>query len=161
MQTTLRAGPCPAVDGQHKMSSMASLEILCLIMFACAFCCCCCFVVVVFQDGVSLWSPGYPSTLSVDKAGLKLRNPPASGLKVYTTTGQLGCFWVCLFVCLFNYTVPLHIWLLVLCFYRIPVRNNVCLYIYMCFSCFLFESLLFICYDLFHLFGFVLSFYFF
>jgi hypothetical protein len=40
------------------------------------------FVVVVllfvFQDRVSLYSPACPGTHSVDQAGLKLRNPPAS-----------------------------------------------------------------------------------
>jgi hypothetical protein len=30
-----------------------------------------------FQDRVSLCSPGYPGTYSVDQAGLKLRNSPA------------------------------------------------------------------------------------
>jgi hypothetical protein len=52
------------------------------------------FVVVVFvlfQDRVSLYSPGYPETHFVDQASLKLRNPPASasqvlGLKVCATT---------------------------------------------------------------------------
>jgi hypothetical protein len=55
------------------------------------------FVVVVvcfcffFQDRVSLYSPGCPGTHSVDQAGLKLRNPPASasrvlGLKACATT---------------------------------------------------------------------------
>jgi hypothetical protein len=46
---------------------------------------------LVFQDRVSLCSPGCPGTHSVDQAGLELRNPPASasrvlGLKVCTTT---------------------------------------------------------------------------
>jgi hypothetical protein len=36
------------------------------------------FVVVVFLDRVSLCSPGCPGTHSVDQAGLKLRNLPAS-----------------------------------------------------------------------------------
>ena len=31
-----------------------------------------------FQDRVSLCSPGCPGTHSVDQAGLKLRDPPAS-----------------------------------------------------------------------------------
>jgi hypothetical protein len=35
---------------------------------------CFCF----FQDRVSLCSPGCPGTHSIDQAGLKLRNPPAS-----------------------------------------------------------------------------------
>jgi hypothetical protein len=49
-----------------------------------------CFV-FVFQDRVSLCSPGCPGTHSVDQTGLKLRNPPASasqvlGLKACATT---------------------------------------------------------------------------
>jgi hypothetical protein len=49
------------------------------------------FFVVVFRDRVSLCSPGCPGTHSVDQAGLKLRNPPASasqvlGLKACATT---------------------------------------------------------------------------
>jgi hypothetical protein len=47
--------------------------------------------VFVFQDRVSLYSPGCPGTHSVDQAGLELRNPPASasgvlGLKACATT---------------------------------------------------------------------------
>jgi hypothetical protein len=46
---------------------------------------------LVFQDRVSLCSPGCPGTHSVDHAGFKLRNPPASasqvlGLKACATT---------------------------------------------------------------------------
>jgi hypothetical protein len=46
---------------------------------------------LIFQDRVSLYSPGCPGTHFVDQAGLKLRNPPASasrvlGLKACTTT---------------------------------------------------------------------------
>jgi hypothetical protein len=49
--------------------------------------------VVVFRDRVSLCSPACPGTHSVDKAGLELRNPPASasqvlGLKVCATTAS-------------------------------------------------------------------------
>jgi hypothetical protein len=49
------------------------------------------FLLLVFRDRVSLCSPGYPGTHSVDQAGLELRNPPASasrvlGLKACTTT---------------------------------------------------------------------------
>jgi hypothetical protein len=40
-----------------------------------------CFV-FVFQDWVSLCSPGCPGTHSVPQAGLKLRNLPASASKV-------------------------------------------------------------------------------
>jgi hypothetical protein len=46
-----------------------------------------------FKDRISLCSPGCPGTHSVDQAGLKLRNPPASasasqvlGLKACSTT---------------------------------------------------------------------------
>jgi hypothetical protein len=44
---------------------------------------------------VSLCSPGCPGTYSVEQAGLKLRDPPASasqvvGLKACATTAQLG-----------------------------------------------------------------------
>jgi hypothetical protein len=59
-----------------------------------------CFVLFcfVFQDRVSLCSPGCPGTHFVDQADLKLRNLPASasasasqvlGLKVCATTTQL------------------------------------------------------------------------
>jgi hypothetical protein len=52
---------------------------------------CFCFLVLVFQDRVSLCSPGCPGTHSVDQAGLELRNLPASasqvmGLKACATT---------------------------------------------------------------------------
>jgi hypothetical protein len=58
-----------------------------LMVFVCLFVCLFCFV---FRDRVSLCSPGCPGTYSVDQAGLKLRNSPASpsqvlGLKVCTT----------------------------------------------------------------------------
>jgi hypothetical protein len=55
-----------------------------------------CFVLFfIFRDRVSLYSPGYPGTHSVDQAGLELRNPPASafqvlGLKACTTMPGLG-----------------------------------------------------------------------
>jgi hypothetical protein len=49
------------------------------------------FLFLVFQDRVSLCSPGCPGTHFVDQACLELRNPPASasqvlGLKACTTT---------------------------------------------------------------------------
>jgi hypothetical protein len=53
---------------------------------------------LVFQDRVSLYSPGCPGTHFVDQAGLELRNPPASasqvlGLKACATMpGQLDLF---------------------------------------------------------------------
>jgi hypothetical protein len=37
---------------------------------------------LVFQDRVSLYSPGCPGTHSVDQAGLELRNLPASASRV-------------------------------------------------------------------------------
>jgi hypothetical protein len=55
-----------------------------------------------FRDRVSLCSSGCPGTHSVDQAGLKLRNPPASasqmlGLKAYTTIARLkNCFYLLL-----------------------------------------------------------------
>jgi hypothetical protein len=52
---------------------------------------------LVFRDRVSLCSPGCPGTHSVDQAGFKLRNPPASasqmlGLKVCATTARRQFF---------------------------------------------------------------------
>jgi hypothetical protein len=41
------------------------------------------FFFLVFQDRVSLYSPGCPGTHFVDQAGLKLRNPPASASKCW------------------------------------------------------------------------------
>jgi hypothetical protein len=56
---------------------------------------------LVFQDRVSLCSPGCPGTHSVDQAGLELRNSPAStsqvlGLKVCAAMpGFFFCFVFC------------------------------------------------------------------
>jgi hypothetical protein len=52
---------------------------------------------LVFQDRVSLYSPGCPGTHSIDHTGFELRNPPASvsqvlGLKACTTTAWLFIF---------------------------------------------------------------------
>jgi hypothetical protein len=52
------------------------------------------FFLSVFQDRVSLCSPGFPESHSVDQAGLELRNLPASasqvlGLKACATTAWL------------------------------------------------------------------------
>ena len=41
-----------------------------------------CFFPLVFQDRVSLCSPGYPGTHSLDQAGFELRNPPVSASQV-------------------------------------------------------------------------------
>jgi hypothetical protein len=42
------------------------------------------FFFLVFQDRVSLYSPGCPETHFVDQAGLKLRNPPAFQNKCFS-----------------------------------------------------------------------------
>jgi hypothetical protein len=52
-----------------------------------------CLVLFCFRDRVSLCSPGCPGTHSVDQAGLKLKDPPASasqvlGLKACATTAR-------------------------------------------------------------------------
>jgi hypothetical protein len=62
-----------------------------------AFFFCFVFFCFVFRDRVSLYSPGCPRTHSVDRAGLKLRNLPASapqvlGLKACATTLGSGFF---------------------------------------------------------------------
>jgi hypothetical protein len=63
---------------------------VCPVLFFCLF-------VFVFRDRVSLCSPGFPGTHSVDQAGLELRNPPVSasqmlGLKASdTTAGHVRC----------------------------------------------------------------------
>jgi hypothetical protein len=65
------------------------------------------FVLFCFFETGFLCISGCPGTQSVNQAGLKLRNPPASasqvlGLKVCTTTpGQLliSCFNICLCMC--------------------------------------------------------------
>ena len=50
------------------------------------FCCCFLFVLVlVFRDRVSLSSSGCPGTHSVEQAGLKLRDPPASASMTHGT----------------------------------------------------------------------------
>ena len=59
--------------------------VLWIFLFVCLF--------LVFWDRVSQCSPGCPGTLSVDQAGLELRNLPASevlGLKACTSTAQQG-----------------------------------------------------------------------
>jgi hypothetical protein len=53
------------------------------------------FFFLIFQNRVSLCSPGCPGTHSVDQAGLELRNLPASasqvlGLKVCAIITRLG-----------------------------------------------------------------------
>jgi hypothetical protein len=76
------------------------------LLFACLFLFCLVWFGLVFQDRISLCSPGCPGTHFVDQAGLKLRNLPASasqvlGLKACTTIAQQPCqLFYCLFVCL-------------------------------------------------------------
>jgi hypothetical protein len=62
---------------------------------------------MVFQDRVSLCSPGCPGAHSVDQAGLELRNLPASasrvlGLKACTTTPSANSFIIKLARILFH-----------------------------------------------------------
>jgi hypothetical protein len=70
----------------HLLTNTYFLLLLLFFLFVCLFC-----FVLVFRDRVSLCSPGFPGTHSVDQAGLELRYPPASafqvlGLKVCATT---------------------------------------------------------------------------
>ena len=65
-----------------------------IYLFICLFVC---FFVFIFWDRVSLWNPGCPGTYSVNQAGFKLRNLPASAsqvleLKTCATTAQLSLF---------------------------------------------------------------------
>jgi hypothetical protein len=82
------------------------------------------FYFLFFQDRVSLCGPGCPGTHSVDQAGLKLRNPPASasrvlGLKACATTpGHIYLFLIpkviytnaCMFVYVYVWYFQLHNW---------------------------------------------------
>jgi hypothetical protein len=52
----------------------------------------------VFRDRVSLYSFGCPGTHSVDQAGLKLRNPPASASQVLGLK-ECGFLCVCFLIC--------------------------------------------------------------
>jgi hypothetical protein len=54
---------------------------------------------MVFRDRVSLYSPSCPGTHSVDQAGLKLRNPPATASQVL---GLQACATTALFCYLFS-----------------------------------------------------------
>jgi hypothetical protein len=68
---------------RHSVAGKRTEVVFCLFVFVL-------FCFVVFQDRVSLCSPG---THSVDQAGLELRNPPASasqvlGFKACATTVQ-------------------------------------------------------------------------
>jgi hypothetical protein len=102
------------------------------VFFVCLFVCLFCFV---FQDRVSLCSPGYPGTHSVAQAGLELRNPPASasqvlGLKVCGTTARLRfmCYDIhkqsifentlFFFLCLVLYCLCFFVCLVLVCYLR-------------------------------------------
>ena len=94
------------IQGERKLESGSPLDLLhiqlqpqylfCLFVYLFLFFGFC-FVLVwflVFRDRVSLCSPGYPGTHSVDQAGLELRNPPVSasqvlGLNTCATTAWL------------------------------------------------------------------------
>ena len=58
--------------------SLGKVDLFCFFGFFC----------FVFRDRVSLYSPGCPGTLSVDQAGLELRNPPASASQVLGLQAQ-------------------------------------------------------------------------
>jgi hypothetical protein len=48
----------------------------------------------IFQDSVSLYNSGCPGTHSVDQAGLKLRNLPASASQVLGLKGCASTAWL-------------------------------------------------------------------
>jgi hypothetical protein len=66
----------------------------------------------VFQDSVSLCSPGCPRTHSVDQAGLELRNPPASASQVLELQACATTAWLnTVFKIVYFYqaeTIPSH-----------------------------------------------------
>jgi hypothetical protein len=53
---------------------------------------------LVFQDRVSLYSPGCPGTHFVDQAGLELRNPPASASRVLGLKACAITTWLLFFL---------------------------------------------------------------
>jgi hypothetical protein len=72
---------------QFRDRKPAAFLFVCLFVFV--------FLFFVFRDRVSLCSPGYPGTHSVDQASLELRNLPASasqvlGLKASATMPGMG-----------------------------------------------------------------------
>jgi hypothetical protein len=62
------------LDGVHSFCRLTHSCAVCLSVFFVLFC--------FFSCRVSLCSPGCPGTHSVDQAGLKLRDPPASASQV-------------------------------------------------------------------------------
>jgi hypothetical protein len=80
------------LDMKEERATSAALQFVllnfCFVLFCFALFC------FVFRDRVSLYSLGCPGTHFVDRAGLELRNPPASasqvlGLKACATTARL------------------------------------------------------------------------
>jgi hypothetical protein len=76
--------------------NLSFFVLFCFVLFCCFF-----FFFLVFQDRVSLYSPGCPGTHFVDQAGLELRDPPAFasrvlGLKAYANL-SLIIFYINLF----------------------------------------------------------------
>jgi hypothetical protein len=66
-------------------------EVVFVFVFCFGFLFVCLFVCLFVETGFLFCSPGCPGTHSVDQAGLKLKNPPAStsqvlGLKACATT---------------------------------------------------------------------------
>jgi hypothetical protein len=96
---------------------LSTLFLLCFLFFG----------FLVFQDRVSLYSPGCPGTHSVDQAGLELRNPPASasrvlGLKACATMPFLLCFnHASSQYCLACYYTVTSFWFLIPLFSFLPV----------------------------------------
>jgi hypothetical protein len=76
------------------------------------------FVFVFFRDRVSLYSPGCPGTRSVDQAGLKLRNLPASASQVLGLKWLPGslfsfiCFVLFPCACVLLACMHVHMWML-------------------------------------------------
>jgi hypothetical protein len=86
----------------HNSDQINTLYYIYLFCYS-VFCSC-------FRDRISLCSPGSPGTYSVDQAGLKLRNPPASasqvlGLKMCTTTARL--YYIYITICI-HIHIPLY-----------------------------------------------------
>jgi hypothetical protein len=76
---------CEFEASQSYIVSDPALKMVFLFVCFLVFCCCLfvCFVLLVFQDSVSLCSPGCPGTHSADQAGLELpaSAPPSTGIK--------------------------------------------------------------------------------
>ena len=82
----------PWTPSSHITHAAFEEEIFVLLRLVCLF-------VLIFWNRVSLCSPGYPGTHSVDQVGFELRNLPASashmlGLKACATTTWLPVLFV-------------------------------------------------------------------